>query len=87
MIELIRSKRSIKSTGYVIDTLEAALWCLTTTDTFKGCMIKAVNLGNDTDTVAAVAGALAGIYYGYDAIPQDWLCDLRGKDIIDACLF
>lgn len=80
-------ENDVKSTGYVVDTLEAALWCLTTTDTYKDCLIKAVNLGNDTDTVAAVAGALAGIYYGYDAIPQDWLSALRGKDVIDACLF
>lgn len=80
-------EKDIKSTGYVIDTLEAALWCLTTTDTYRDCLIRAVNLGNDTDTVAAVAGALAGIYYGYEAIPQEWLNDLRGKEVIDACLF
>lgn len=48
---------------------------------------KAVNLGDDTDTTAAVAGGLAGIVYGIDSIPAEWLAKLRGKDVIDACLF
>ena len=62
----------IKSTGYVVDTLEAALWCLLTTDNYRDCVLKAVNLGEDTDTVAAVAGGLAGALYGYDNIPCEW---------------
>ena len=62
----------IKSTGYVVDTLEAALWCVLTTDSYKACVLKAVNLGEDTDTVAAVAGGLAGALYGYDNIPEEW---------------
>jgi ADP-ribosylglycohydrolase len=64
---------NIKSGGYVVDTLEAALWCLLNTDDYKSAVLKAVNLGGDTDTVAAVAGGLAGIYYGYDSIPAAWL--------------
>lgn len=63
---------NIKSTGYVIHSLEAALWCLATTGSYKECVLKAVNLGEDTDTVAAIAGGLAGVYYGYDAIPEEW---------------
>ncbi len=59
----------IKSSGYVVDSLEAAIWCLVTTDSFAECVLKAVNLGDDTDTVAAIAGGLAGLYYGYNAIP------------------
>ena len=47
----------------------------------------AVNMGDDTDTTACVAGALAGEVYGYDAIPAEWLEVLRGKDIIERCLF
>lgn len=58
----------IKSSGYVVDTLEAAIWCLLNTDSYKYCVLKAVNLGEDTDTVAAVAGGLAGILYGYDIL-------------------
>lgn len=74
MDNLLKSdETTIRSTGYVIHSLEAALWCLGTTGTYKECVLKAVNLGDDTDTVAAIAGGLAGIYYGYDAIPSEWL--------------
>lgn len=77
----------IKSTGYVADTLEAAIWTLENTDSFKDAVMTAVNLGDDTDTVGAVTGALAGIIYGYDAIPAEWLKDLRRKDLIDKYFF
>ena len=62
----------IKSSGYVVDTLEAALWCILTTDNYRDCVLKAVNLGGDTDTIAAVAGGLAGALYGYEGIPREW---------------
>lgn len=77
----------IKSSGYVVSTLEAALWAVSTTDNYRDAVLKAVNLGNDTDTVAAVAGGLAGIIYGFNELPAEWLNSLRGKDIIEACLF
>ena len=73
----------IKSTGYVVDTLEAAVWSLITTDGFDQALLKAVNLGDDTDTVGAIAGGLAGLYYGYDAIPEDWLSALRRREWIE----
>ena len=73
----------IKSSGYVVDTLEAALWCLLKTDNYRDCVLKAVNLGDDTDTVAAVAGGLAGALYGYDAIPKEWLDTLKRRDYIE----
>lgn len=63
----------IRSTGYVIDTLEAAIWCLMNTQSYRECVLKAVNLGEDTDTVAAVAGGLAGLAYGCGALPEEWL--------------
>lgn len=72
----------IKSSGYVVDTLEAAIWCLLNTKNYRDCVLKAVNLGQDTDTVAAVAGGLAGILYGYDNIPKEWLNTLVKSDII-----
>lgn len=72
----------IKSSGYVVDTLEAAIWCLLNTDSYKYCVLKAVNLGEDTDTVAAVAGGLAGILYGYDSIPKEWINTLVKSDMI-----
>ena len=73
----------IKSTGYVVDTLEAALWCVLTTDSYRDCVLKAVNLGDDTDTVGAIAGGLAGALYGYDAIPSEWLGALKRRDYIE----
>ena len=76
-------REEIKSTGYVVDTLEAALWCLMTTDNYRDCVLKAVNLGEDTDTVAAVAGGMAGALYGYDAIPEEWLNTLMKREYIE----
>jgi ADP-ribosylglycohydrolase len=73
----------IKSSGYVVDTLEAALWCLLTTDSYRDCVLKAVNLGGDTDTVAAVAGGLAGALYGYEGIPQAWRETLIKREWIE----
>lgn len=81
-----RTEDEIKSSGYVVDTLEAALWAIATTDSYAAAVLKAVNLGSDTDTVGAVTGGLAGIIYGYDAIPDKWIKALRGKDVIDSCL-
>lgn len=79
-------RKAIRSSGYVIDTIEAAIWCLINTDSYSECMLKAVNLGDDTDTVAAIAGGLAGLFYGYEGIPAEWLEALRGKkDILDVC--
>lgn len=80
-------KNEIRSTGFVIDTLEAAVWALATTGSYREAVLNAVNLGDDTDTVAAVTGGLAGILYGYEAIPGEWIETLRGKDIIENCLF
>lgn len=79
-----RAKREeIKSGGYVVHTLEAAIWCLMNTHSYKECVLTAVNLGEDTDTVAAIAGGLAGALYGYDAIPKEWLNTLIKRDYIE----
>lgn len=95
------SKEQIKGSGYVVDTLKAALWCLIKTDNYRDCIKLAVSLGEDTDTVAAVAGGLAGIIYGCNnfdmygqnygfsegrGIPFDWFnVIVDRKDIIDLC--
>lgn len=76
-------ERQIKSGGYVIESIEAALWCMLNTSSYEECVLKAVNLGHDTDTTAAIAGGLAGIYYGYDAIPEVWKCDIIRRQWIE----
>ena len=81
------SREDIRSTGYVLDTLGAALWCACNTDSYEECVLAAVNLGDDSDTTACVAGALAGAMYGLDSIPSEWIEQLRGKEVIDGCLF
>jgi ADP-ribosyl-[dinitrogen reductase] hydrolase len=60
-------------TGYTVDSLICALWSLVGTKSLEECIIKAVNLGGDADTIGAIAGGLAGVYYGYEAIPERWL--------------
>jgi len=72
----------IQSSGYVLHTLEASIWSLMTTDNYKEAVLKAVNLGDDTDTTGAVTGGLAGLYYGFDNIPKKWLRQIaRYRDI------
>lgn len=75
-------EEEISSSGYVVSTLEAALWCLMNTDSYSECMLKAVNLGDDTDTVAAVAGGLAGAVYGMEGIPEAWIDGLLKKECL-----
>ena len=78
------AEADIRSSGYVVHTLEAALWCLLRYDTYAATVLAAVNLGEDTDTTGAVAGGLAGLAYGEAAIPGDWLQQLaRRTDIED----
>ena len=57
----------------VVDALETAIWSILNSDSISSSLLKAVNLGDDTDTVAAIAGGLAGLYYGYGSIPDKWL--------------
>ena len=73
----------IKSSGYVVDTLEASFWILLNASSFKEAIIGAINLGNDTDTIAAITGSMAGILYGYNSIPQEWLDKLAKRDYIE----
>ncbi|MGI6149536.1 MAG: ADP-ribosylglycohydrolase family protein [Limnochordia bacterium] len=79
-------REEISSSGYVVSSLEAAIWCLLNTNDYASCVLEAVNLGDDTDTVAAIAGGLAGLAYGYEAIPQDWLNVLLRREYLeDTC--
>lgn len=77
------SEDDIQSGGYVLHTLEASLWCLLTTTDYASAVLKAVNLGRDTDTTAAVTGGLAGLLYGFDAIPSKWVNALARKGNIE----
>ena len=69
-------EKDIKSSSYVLHTLQIAVWALLNTDSFETCLVKAISLGGDTDTNAAVAGSLAGALYGFHAIPERWLTKL-----------
>jgi ADP-ribosylglycohydrolase len=73
---------NIKSSGYVMDTLEASIWSILTTNNYKDTVLKAVNLGHDTDTTGAVTGGLAALIYGMDNIPKEWINTLARKDDI-----
>lgn len=78
-----RPESEIDSGGYVLNTLPASLWCLLTTYNFRDCVLKAVNLGGDTDTTGCVAGGLAGVAYGIESIPPDWISQLARKADVD----
>ncbi len=76
-------ENAVKSSGYVIDALEASTWCLLTSGSYSEAVLKAVNLGHDTDTTACVTGGLAGILYGYSGIPSEWINAIARKDDIE----
>ena len=78
-----KTEEDIFSSGYVLHTLEASVWCLLTTDNYKDSVLKAVNLGEDTDTTAAVTGGLAGLLYELDNIPTDWKKQIARYDDIE----
>lgn len=73
----------IKSSGYVVHTLEAALWAFFSTSTFQEGALKVVNLGDDADTVGAVYGGLSGAWYGIEAIPNEWIEGLQAKSMLE----
>lgn len=74
------TRDEVRSGGYSVDSLEAALWCFNRTDSFEACILEAANLGADADTTAAIAGQLAGAYYGESGIPAHWRKRLWGHD-------
>lgn len=67
-----KSRSEIRGSGYVVESLEAAFWCLFQSDSFESAVLMATNLGDDADTTAAICGQLAGAFYGVQAIPQHW---------------
>lgn len=74
---------SISSSGYVLHSLEASLWCFLNSKSYSEAVLNAVNLGEDTDTTGAITGGIAGIYYGFESIPREWIDVLARKDDIE----
>jgi len=74
----------IRSSGYIVDTLEASIWCLINSKSYEEAVLLAVNLGDDTDTTGAVTGGLAALYYGYESIPKKWISKIARRDDIEA---
>ena len=79
-----KKRAAIGSTGYVLHSLEAALWAVGSTADFESAVLKAANLGLDADSTAAIAGQLAGALYGQSGIPERWLLQLAQRDRIMA---
>lgn len=79
-------EEDIPSGGHVAETLTAAIWALMTTGCYRSCVLQAVNLGGDADTIAAIAGSLAGVLYGFGDIPGEWIRALvRWEEMDDLC--
>jgi ADP-ribosyl-[dinitrogen reductase] hydrolase len=79
-----KSAGEIKGSGYVVESLEAALWCFKTTSSYEQAVLAAANLGDDSDTTAAVCGQVAGAFYGEAGIPQQWLARIaRRAEIVE----
>lgn len=81
---LAKTVDQVRGSGYCVESLEAALWCFTTTDSFEAAVLAAANLGDDADTTAAIVGQIAGAHYGIAGIPPHWLERLVMRDDIDA---
>ena len=78
-----KPEQQISGSGYVVQSLEAAAWSVWATDSFEAAILRAVNLGDDADTTAAVAGQIAGAVYGKQGIPASWLGRLALRDLIE----
>ncbi|UXY51836.1 ADP-ribosylglycohydrolase family protein [Pseudomonas tohonis] len=78
-----KPREQIRGTGYCVASLEAALWCFWSTDSFEAAVLEAANLGDDADTTAAIVGQVAGAYYGKPGIPARWLGKLHQGDEIE----
>ncbi len=77
-------EENIKSSGYVVNSLEASIWCTLKENNYENAVVRAVNLGNDTDTIGAITGSINGIIYGMESIPERWLEKLRKKEYLES---
>jgi len=79
-----KTEDEIQGSGYVVKSLKAALWCFHTTNSFRDAVLKAVNLGDDADTTAAICGQVAGAFHGYNKIPGTWVYIIaKNKELIE----
>jgi ADP-ribosyl-[dinitrogen reductase] hydrolase len=78
-----KARADIQGSGYVVKSLEAALWCFHRTSSYREAILSAVNLGDDADTTAAICGQIAGAHYGIQGIPEDWLVKLARRGLIE----
>ena len=78
-----KSEREVRGSGYVVASLEAALWSFTTTTSFRDAVLRAANLGEDADTTAAICGQIAGAFYGHAGIPAAWCAKLAMRELIE----
>ena len=81
-LKKIYKERKFKSSGFVVDTLKSALLCFLFENSYEDCVLSAVNLGDDTDTVGCVCGAMAGMYYGIHLINPNWVNLLQKKEYL-----
>lgn len=80
-------EEDINSTAYVVDTLISTFWCLIHSNSYETALLKALNLGGDTDTICALVGGSAALIYGIDNIPKKWLNKIIDNDLIEKCFF
>lgn len=73
----------ISSSGYIVSTLEASIWALLKTNSYEDAVVKAINLGDDTDTIGAITGSMAGVFYGKESIPKRWCEKLAKRDFLE----
>ncbi len=79
-------EKKIQGSGYVVRSLEAALWAFHNAKDFREAVLRAVNLGDDADTTGAVCGQLAGAFWGEAGIPEEWLAGLARRDLLEKAL-
>jgi ADP-ribosyl-[dinitrogen reductase] hydrolase len=81
-----KTREEVNNSGWAVSTLDAALWAFNTTESFEEGLIAAVNLGGDSDSIGAVFGQIAGVYYGFDSIPERWVKAVKTWETVDALI-
>ena len=85
-VSAYKTRDEANNSGWAVSTLESALWAFNLTNNFRDALVAAVNLGGDSDTIGAVCGQIAGAYYGYSAIPKEWLAAIKDWTLVDVLI-